>query len=486
MDQVGKTVKKQKVFFGLTSFLYTIIFLGILVALNFISVKHYRRYDVTRTKIFSLSEKSDNILKGLDKDITLIVLYSQNSPLYPKIQNLLSEYKTMTRKIHVEMIDPELDISRTQMMAKKYNIETANRIIIESGDKIKHLTDMDIAEFDFSAMRYGGDPQLKSFKGEQAITSAILSVIEEKKLKIAFIEGHGEKSIATETEKGLSQIKRALERDNYDVTSIKLLGMEKLSKEEADVVAIISPLLKYTEDELLILEDYVRGGGNLFAALDPVYKKGQEDFQTGIESLLEKFGFALFNTIIVDPAKMLPLVSPANLYVDSFEEHDVTKNLENAAVIFYLARSVEILKETKDNAFHVSRLAYTSEHGWGETDILNENFVFDEGKDLKGPVTVAAAGENPETGSKIVVIGDSDFFTNYQIGSVGNGILAMNAFNWMAEKKNLIAIPPRDIISVHTTLSAKQMNIIFVALVIGFPALIFLSGIFVWWKRNRK
>ena len=147
---------------------------------------------------------------------------------------------------------------------------------------------------------------------------------------------------------------------------------------------------------------------------------------------------------------------------------------------------MEIEAGNNELGYIPTRLAYTSEDGWGETNIMNENFVFEEASDSKGPVTAAAVAENPSSHSKIVVIGDSDFISNYQIGSVGNGILALNSLNWLAERKELIAIPPKDIINVYTSLSAKQMNLIFFSIVVGFPAFIFVSGILVWWKRNRK
>ena len=69
MEQIVKKIKKQKILFGLESFLYIIFFLGILVLLNYISTRHYFRLDVTKTKIYSLSEKSINIIHYLDTNI---------------------------------------------------------------------------------------------------------------------------------------------------------------------------------------------------------------------------------------------------------------------------------------------------------------------------------------------------------------------------------------------------------------------------------
>jgi len=245
-----KKVRKQKILLSIGSIFYTLIIFAILVLVNYISIRHYSRFDVTGSKIFTLSEKSINIAKKLEKDVSITVLYSRTMPVYNKLENLLKEYSHHSKRIKAVLIDPDLDVSHTQMIAQKYNIETANRIIIECEEKVKHLTDSDIGDFDLSSVQQGGEPALRKFKGEQAITSALLSVTEDKQLKIAFIEGHGEKSISINSDQGLSKLKEALERDNYEVVSLKLLGENKLTKEDTRVVLIIRPLLKFTEDEI--------------------------------------------------------------------------------------------------------------------------------------------------------------------------------------------------------------------------------------------
>jgi len=482
-----EATRKQKIITGTLSIIYVLIIIGIVVLVNVLGNKYYYVFDTTKTKVYSLSEKTKNVLNKLNKDVEIIVLYQKSSQLYKKIKQVLEEYKRLSKHLKIQFIDPDLDVSKTQMIAKKYDIRTANRIIVTCENRIKHLTDKDLGEFDFSYSAFGAEPKLKSFKGEQAITSAILTVVEEKKIKIRFTQGHGEKLIDNKKEKGLTELVRALKRDNYDVKPITLLGMKKLTKEDAQVLAIICPVLKFTDNEIKLIKDYLNSGGNLFLAIDPLYDKDGNNFKTGLEDLLKKYGIEIKNCIVVDPKNMLPFVSPANLFVKKFAPHPVTKNLQNAFILLFLSRAVDIAKGKREcPGYEIKKLAFTSEAAWGETDVTNEKFTYDEGKDIKGPITPVICAENSKTKSKIIVVGDSDFMANYQIGNGGNSLLVLNGFNWLAEKKELIAIPPKQIISVKTTLSAKQMAKIFWGIVVLFPLFIFGLGILVWWRRNRK
>ena len=66
---------------------------------------------------------------------------------------------------------------------------------------------------------------MKAFKGEEAFTSAILSVTEKKQPKVVFSQGHGEASLdSTERGRGYSDVKQLLERDNLIVATWDSLG----------------------------------------------------------------------------------------------------------------------------------------------------------------------------------------------------------------------------------------------------------------------
>ena len=60
----------------------------------------------------------------------------------------------------------------------------------------------------------------------------------------------------------------------------------------------------------------------------------------------------------------------------------------------------------------------------------------------------------------------------------------LNAVNWLAEQDNLISIRPREPEDRRITLTNDQQFRIFAISLALIPALIFGSGVYVWWRRR--
>ena len=91
-----------------------------------------------------------------------------------------------------------------------------------------------------------------------------------------------------------------------------------------------------------------------------------------------------------------------------------------------------------------------------------------------------------ESGSKmrLVLIGDSDFASNGFVESQGNGVLFMNAVNWLAEEESMIAIGPKGAQPRQVFLSGVQSSGIFFVGVILIPFALLAAGVVVWWQRR--
>ena len=57
--------------YGANAAIYSIAFIGLLVAINYISSLHHTRLDLTTEKVYSLSSQSVNVVKGLQKPLKL-------------------------------------------------------------------------------------------------------------------------------------------------------------------------------------------------------------------------------------------------------------------------------------------------------------------------------------------------------------------------------------------------------------------------------
>src|SRR4029078_2983630 len=79
----------------------------VLLIVNYFGWKYYHRFDWTKSQIYTLSEKTENALKSVDRDIGALVLMRSGEELYGPTRELLDRYQTASSHIHVRTVDPE-------------------------------------------------------------------------------------------------------------------------------------------------------------------------------------------------------------------------------------------------------------------------------------------------------------------------------------------------------------------------------------------
>lgn len=467
------------------NFLLTVMLLGVLFIMgNYLSSRHYARWDLTRQQFTALSDQTRQTLTQLEEPLSIIVFYQVNNRLYPLIKDLLAEYERLSPKVQVEYVDPEQDIARARQLVTEFQIDVNSPdafhlVIFKSGTRHKYISDTDLADYDYAAMAMGGEPRVKAFKGEAAFTSAILGVTQAEQPLLWFTTGHGEKSTAASDTTGLSELKRTLEQQNMRIEEVNLLQRTDVPS-DVKLIVIVGATRRFTEQELALLQGALEHGGRLLALIDPLT-------DTGLDGLLERWGIALGLDIVVDPARQLPFVSAANLFVTDYTQHPITEKMKTLMTLFPLARSVRPV-EPAPEGITVTSLALTSNSGWGETKTSVSAFQFNEGEDLKGPVPIAAAAERAGEGSartRLVVIGDSDFLIDAQLNNVGNRDFLLGAVFWLMEQEQRIGIGPKTIEALKLNLTGKQLaNILWLSL-LGLPLLCGLLGVGMWWRRRR-
>lgn len=87
-----------------------LIAIGIVVVLNLIVSKipsKYRELDMSGNKLYTLDEKSEELLKRLDMDVTIYFLANKSvEDGYPELARLLENYEDGSDKIKVVRKDP--------------------------------------------------------------------------------------------------------------------------------------------------------------------------------------------------------------------------------------------------------------------------------------------------------------------------------------------------------------------------------------------
>jgi len=477
-----------------------LLLLVLFIFVNFIASRRYVRWDTSKQQITALSDQTIQTLKTLTDPVSVIVFYQPGHRLFDLVNDLLGEYSRTSPQVRVERVDPEQDVARARQLVKEFEIdvssgpEALNVVIFKSGTRHKYLSDTALAEYDYSSMGMGGQPRVKSFKGEAAFTSTIVSITQGQAPLVWITSGHGEKSTAAADPTGLAECQKYLEQQNLSVEEVTLLERSSIPA-EVKLIMIPGPTRRFTEVEVGLLETYLQQGGRVLLLIDAL-----DD--TGLDGWCARWGVNVGMDVVVDPSRRLPFVSAANLFVTDYTEHPIVNKMKMLMTLYPLARSVRPA-EPAPESLTVTPLAMTSDAGWGETQTSVERFQFDAGQDLEGPVSIAVAVErqptssptltpaaaspdaSPPAPSRFVVIGDSDFIANAQLGNVGNRDLLLGAVYWLIEQEQRIGISPKTIESLKLHLTSGQMTGVSLFSFLALPSLFGLLGVGMWLLRRQ-
>src|SRR6184192_4695620 len=176
-----KKIRRIQIGFNVLAQIILILFLAAMV--NSIAFKHYARWDFSRDQKYALSDKTKRFLKTIKGKMRITIFFSPNTPITADVQNLLTEYQYAGEgKIDIEHIDPERNLSRAKELFDKYKVVSDESLLVLDYDgRNKTVKASEMADIDQSGMAFGEGPRVAAFKGEQAITSAMIDLVEGKR-----------------------------------------------------------------------------------------------------------------------------------------------------------------------------------------------------------------------------------------------------------------------------------------------------------------
>jgi ABC-type uncharacterized transport system involved in gliding motility auxiliary subunit len=386
------------------------------------------------------------------------------------MSDLLTEYASVSPKVKYKFVDPD----KKPAVAQSYGISAYNTTVIE----------------------YRGRSERITTAKEEDLTNALIKVTRDRKKKILFLTGHGEKPLDDSERSGYSEVKKAIEGENYDVEEVLLADKTEFPA-GGDVLVIAGPKKPLLPNEMEMINSFVDRGGKVMALLDPGADNGMKEFLSG-------WGIEVSNDVVVDVSGIgrifgagaqMPIVA-------QYEKHAITDKFGNVMTAYPLAAAIVIDKGSKSGVT-VQALAKTTANSWAEKDGIakaqrKEPIEFNSGEDIKGPITIAAVGTKTISSTdgngtnsngtskkaRLVVFGDSDFASNNFFNFQANGDLFLNSISWLAEEEDLVSIRPRDPADRRLVLTEAQSRLIFTFSVIVLPALVLGMAVTVYVKRR--
>lgn len=467
------------------------IFLALCLALfaivNYLSYRHYIRWDATASRAFTLSDQTQKVVRGLKAPLKVVVFIPPGDELFQKVKDLLSAYQAASPRIHVDFIDPDRDRARVEALAKSYKVQVANVVVFDAGENSRYVEKDQMVEYDFSAMQMGGPPKLKAFKAEEAFTNALLDALEPKKPVVYFTSGHGERAV--QPREGTGIFRDRLSKEGAQIRDWESLGKSEVPP-DCDLLVVAGPEKPFLPQEAQAIARYLSAGGKALLMVDPEFAEGAKAFSaTGLENLLTPWGVTLGQDLVIDPKGAVAYLGAQTFFASHFSQGPIVRDLakNKLPALFTLAQSLG-LGACADPDYRAEPLIQATSEAWGEKDLAHLDDVKKDPADRSGPlaVSVAVVSDKPGKKARLVVVGDSDWAGDALIqAGGGNLLLALNSVHWLLSQENRLAIPPKTSVETHLNLTGSQANVLFILFVFGLPSLAAGAGVTVYLRRRR-
>ena len=478
---------------GLNVLVQIVLILFLVAMVNSFAFKHYARWDFSREQKYALSDKTKRFLNTLKSKMRITVFFAPNTPITADVQNLLTEYQYAGKgKIDVEHIDPERNLSRAKELFDKYKVVTdESLLVLDYEGRNKTVKASEMADFDQSGMAFGEGPRVTAFKGEQAITSAMIDLFEGKKKTLGYVTGHKEPSLS-ESSSPITVLKTFIENENIKFQELNLLDLEAIPA-EVKAVMIIGPQYDFSDREMKLLRDFWDKQGRILLLLDPAIKT------PNLRSFANELGIKMNDDRLMAFLRtgIQELALTRDVQARFLGDSPITKRLADVRTLF-LGGTSSITPEpdrVRPANIRVEPLIQAEKGYFAEKDYNTDDQakLQTDAKQSSNPLTIGAAVEKGGSAdqrvqvnsSRLVVVSNASFVQDNAITQDQQGLdFISGSVNWLLSREQLIGIAPK--ISKPLTFSLneealRRMRWIILVFIPLIPAVI---GTMVWWQRR--
>lgn len=449
-----------------------IIAVGAAVLVNLLASEipsGYTTFDVTSNKLYSLTDETEKMLEGLQEDIQIYVLSSENAQ-DTTLEKTLAQYEQLSGHIHVSFVDPVVN-------PKFYTSYTdssvsGNSLIVVSDKRSRVIDYSTVYETSVDYTTYSST--VTGYDAEGQITSAIDYVTSDNMPKIYLLEGHGE--LAFETD-----FNEIIEKSNIEYETINLLQFDAVP-EDAECIVINAPTSDLSEDDTEKVLTYLQGGGNAL-----LISTWTENDMTNFGRILDYYEISLADGLILEGNQDSYYQSPFYL-LPVVEDDAVTDSIGNSFIFFPFAQGMLYPEETEEG-LELYPLLTTSGEAYARADLTNANDYTRKENDLSGPFSlgIRAVKTTGEKESTALIYSSENLFTDAAdtMVSGANRQLFAGTLSALAEETEGIAIPSKSYDTGYLTIPQSNVVLIGTLITIVLPFGILIAGFIIWFRRRK-
>lgn len=472
---------------GLNVAMQVLLIFAIFFGVNRLSYRYHTRWDLSPQQSYTLSSFTLNYLSTLSKEVFIANVFARDSKVYPDVQALVEEYRINGRgRIKVRSIDPLRDIDRAESLKAETGLALdQNGIVIRVGSRTRFIReeDMVIRDTGTEASR-----PIKEFRGEDAVTSALMNLIEGDGRKFYLVVGKGSRTDAAlaDAMAALGELGRQL---NFKLMPLNLAEINKLP-EDADGLLLVGIRYDLSEREIAMLKAYWEGKrAGLLVMLDPGGETPRLQAFLGLNGVTPREDRVLY-------AESTGSGTRKEFSVQAIfdNESSITQPLASSTVILpgqSQSLDVRFLDDYLQNQnITVHPLIGATDRYWGEKNYLEDLPVVDE-EDTKQPIYLAASVERGSVADallrvdscRMVVVGNASLLDKKSALAVNRDFVAAS-LNWIVNRERFIGITPKQKHSYRIQLNPRQNELIFWITTIAMPGLVLVLGLMIWASRR--
>jgi len=492
---------------GVTRSFKTFAALGVLgatllaVNLNVLVARWYTRWDLTADKLYTLSPATRETLRGLDQPIGVTVLLGRADPLSVSVRQMLVQYGAETPKLNVKFVDPDQNPAEFQVLQRELGLTghaedgrlvTDASLVITRNERHWFVTNEELVHYDDQSGK--ARPRL-----EQALTEGIANVLGDSKVKACFATGHRELSIDDVGPEGLSEIRRRLERSNFEVAAVDL-AVPGAVLEDCALLVVAGPGVELDRASGERIAEFIKNGGSAYVLASLLLGEDKHVQRSGLEPIAQLIGVELGRDLVLETDNALRQPrGVGEVFFATPQPHEVTRGLEregmkiDSRVLVSSPQSLRIAESSPAKPLLVSSDKALSLRDLGPLlDATRKDDPLQTAPRAAFTLAVAAelpkpAGSTSKHGPRVVLAGSANLVWGRNYGDsalLGDRIFSENALSWLGSRATLISVPEKTEHEVGLSLSEGTLGEVLRYVLIYMPGCAAAMGAFVLMRRR--
>ncbi len=459
---------------GKTPFLKTskasaLIFLAFLVAVNYLASQSSFYVDLTEDQIYTASDASRELLGKLENPVAVTFYISEDLPselllFRTQVEDVLNQYQDISRgKLTVRYESPDSSTETAQELAGKGVVQMQSQVLAKDKYEIKN--------FFFGAVVSSGEGDSEKTEALASVTSldsfeydlvsAVYSVSQESKETIAFLTGHGERSLST------ADLAKSYAIKNVSISTEegkKGFYVSEAASADASVtqaekefvgpktLVVVQPTSDLAAEEIAVLDEYVAGGGKAVVLSEKINIDSSLSFTAmevanNLNDFTKRYGIEINSDLVYDkshafiPYYFIEYPYWVKAVKDNFSEHPSLSRIEALTFLW-----VSSLKREDKEGYEVKDLITTTGSGELATGSIDISPLISRSYLNGSKRTLAAISTAKDGDGEVIVIGDSDFVSPAFMEPISdNEIFFANLIDSISNSANLASIRSKSV-----------------------------------------